>query len=110
MPEQPPRFAERLVRWMVGGRDADAVAGDLREQAGSWWWYWGQALSCLLVRISPHRRMIPDLRMDLRLALRNIRRNPGYARAAMLCLGLAMGVNATLFSFLDSVYFRPLPV
>ncbi len=54
--------------------------------------------------------MIPDLRMDLRMAIRNLRRNPGYATTAMLCLGLAMGVNATLFSFLDSVYFRRLPV
>ena len=28
----------------------------------------------------------------------------------MLCLALAMGVNTTLFSFLDSMYFRKLPV
>jgi len=28
----------------------------------------------------------------------------------MLCLALALGVNTTLFSFLDSVYFRRLPV
>ncbi len=54
--------------------------------------------------------MLPDLRMDLRMAIRNLRRNPGYAVTAMLCLGLAMGVNATLFSFFDSVYFRRLPV
>ena len=101
---------ERLIRWLVGGRDADAVAGDLAESGASGWGYWRQALSCLAVRLSPHRRLIPDLRMDLRLALRNIRRNPGYAVTAMLCLGLAMGVNATLFSFLDSLYLRPLPV
>lgn len=101
---------ERLIRWLVGGRDADAVAGDLAESGASGWGYWRQAMSCFAVRISPHRRLVPDLRMDLRLALRNIRRNPGYAVTAMLCLGLAMGVNATLFSFLDSLYLRPLPV
>jgi predicted permease len=28
----------------------------------------------------------------------------------MLCIALSMGANATLFSFLDSMYFRPLPV
>jgi putative ABC transport system permease protein len=104
------RRSERLLRWLVGGRDADAVAGDLRETGANGWSYWRQALSCLRVRLSPHRRMIPDLGTDLRMAVRNIRRNPGYALTAMLCLGLAMGVNATLFSFLDSVYFRRLPV
>ena len=101
---------EWLLRKLVGGRDADAVAGDLRESGATGWAYWRQALSCFRVRLSPHRRMIPDLRMDLRMALRNIRHNPGYGLTAMLCLGLALGVNATLFSFLDSIYFRRLPV
>lgn len=48
--------------------------------------------------------------MDFRHAFRTIRRNPGYAFTAMLCLALAMGVNTTLFSFLDSIFFRELPV
>ena len=46
----------------------------------------------------------------LQRQLRRIRRNPGYALTAMLCLALALGVNTTLFSFLDSLYFRRLPV
>ncbi len=114
MPDLPPRAAERLVRWLVGGRDADAVAGDLREsftaRGGGRAWYWGQALSCAAVRLSPSRRMMPGLGQDFHYALRTLRRNPGYALTAMVCLALAMGVNATLFSFLDSVYFRRLPV
>jgi putative ABC transport system permease protein len=110
VPEWRAPWSERVARWLVGGRDADAVAGDLSETGETGWNYWRQALSCFLVRISPHRRMIPDLRLDLRMAVRNIRRNPGYALTAVLCLGLAMGVNSTLFSFLDSVYFRRLPV
>jgi predicted permease len=114
VPDLPPRAAERLVRWLVGGRDADAVTGDLREsftaRGGGRAWYWRQALSCAAVRISPSRRMLPGLGQDFHYALRTLRRNPGYALTAMLCLALAMGVNATLFSFLDSVYFRRLPV
>ena len=114
MPDLPPEAAERLVRRLVGGRDADAVAGDLREsfaaRGGGRLWYWGQALSCAAVRLSPSRRMLPGLGQDFHYALRTVRRNPGYALTAMLCLALAMGVNATLFSFLDSVYFRRLPV
>ena len=114
MSDRPPQLAERLVRWLVGGRDADAVAGDLREsfqeRGGGALWYWGQAGSCLAVRISPHRRLLPGLAHDFAHALRLLRRNPGYAFTAMLCLALAMGVNTTLFSFLDSLYFRKLPV
>src|SRR5215468_9601177 len=99
MPE-PPRLAESLLRRLVGGRDADAVSGDLREsyqaRGGGRLWYWMQALSCLAVRFSPNRRMLPGLGQDFQYALRVIRRNPGYALTAMLCLALAMGVNTTL--------------
>ena len=109
-----PTIAEAMLRWLVGGRDADAVSGDLREafaaRGGGRLWYWGQALSCIAVRLSPYRRMLPGLGKDFQYALRTLRRNPGYALTAMLCLALAMGVNTTLFSFLDSMYFRKLPV
>ena len=111
---EPPKFAESLLRRFVGGRDADAVAGDLREtfdaRGGGRLWYWGQALSCLAVRFSLYRRALPGIGTDFSRALRRIRRNPGYAVTAMLCLALALGVNTTLFSFLDNLYFRKLPV
>ena len=114
LPPDPPRLAEWLLRRLVGGRDADAVAGDLREtfeaRGASRVWYWGQVLSCLTVRLSSYRRALPGFGTDFSRALRRMRRNPGYAFTAMLCLALALGVNATLFSFLDSVYFRKLPV
>ena len=111
---EPPKFAESLLRRLIGGRDADAVAGDLREtfeaRGGGRVWYWRQALSCLAVRFSFYRRALPGIGTDFSRALRRIRRNPGYAATAMLCLALALGVNTTLFSFLDSLYFRKLPV
>ena len=47
---------------------------------------------------------------DLRYSLRLLRRNPGYALAAMLCLALGIGVNTTAFSMVDELFFRPLPV
>ena len=110
----PPKLAEKLLRWLVGGRDADAVAGDLREtfeaRGGSAWWYWRQALSCAAVRFSGHRRVLPGIGHDFTHAMRTMRKNPGYAATAMLCLALALGVNTTLFALLNSVYFRRLPV
>jgi hypothetical protein len=44
--------------------------------------------------------------LDFGYVLRTMRRNAGHGMTAMICLALAMGVNATLFTFLDSMYFR----
>jgi hypothetical protein len=114
MSDRPPRLAERLLRWLVPGRDGEIIAGDLSEtwaqRGGGRVWYCLQVLTCVRVRFSPYRRAIPDLRRDLHYAARVIRRNPGYAVAAMLCLGLGIGVNSTVFSLLDGMYLRMLPV
>lgn len=47
---------------------------------------------------------------DLRVAGRQILRSPGFAAIAILSLGLAIGANATIFSVINSIVLRPLPV
>ena len=42
-------------------------------------------------------RLIDDLGRDLRYAFRQLRRAPGFAVLAMLCLGLGIGVNTAIF-------------
>jgi predicted permease len=54
-------------------------------------------------------RVLEDLGTDVRYVLRQIRRSPGFAALAVLCLGLGIGANTSIFSALNSVLFRPLP-
>src|SRR5579875_4218837 len=46
---------------------------------------------------------------DLRYALRQLHRSPGFAAAVVVTLALAIGVNTAVFSLLDGFLLRRLP-
>ena len=83
-----PREARRRAHARLGG--VEAVREAVRDARGM--------------------RPVEDLLRDLGYALRGARRNPGFTLAAVVSLAIPIGFNTTIFTIVDSLLFRPLPV
>jgi len=55
-------------------------------------------------------RNVSGLFRDLRFAVRQLARNRAFTTAAVLTLGLGIGLNSAVFSIVNATLFRPLPV
>lgn len=53
---------------------------------------------------------LDSLLRDVRFGLRQLRRDPGFATIAILLLALGIGLNAAIFTVIDSVVLRALPL
>ena len=83
-----PREARRRAHARLGG--VEAIREAVRDARGM--------------------RPVEDLFRDLGYALRGARRNPGFVLAAVVSLAVPIGLNTTIFTIVDSLLFRPLPV
>jgi predicted permease len=65
-------------------------------------------------KVDPSRRRgrsgaLDSLARNQRLALRRLRREPGFAIVAVLLLALGIGATTTIFSAVNGILFKPLP-
>ncbi len=61
------------------------------------------------LRDADRARLLETVVQDVRYGLRSLRKNPGYATAAVLTLALGIGANTAIFSVVHGVLLQSLP-
>src|SRR5687767_12496672 len=83
----------RSIQEMAGARELGNLTYAAEEARGQWRWTW-----------------LDNFLRDVRYAVRVLARQPSFTAVAVLSLGLGIGANAAIFSLMDRVLWRQLPV
>ena len=81
------------LREMADPRELGNLTLAAEDARTAWTWAW-----------------LEGLRHDLGYAVRAMRRKPGFTAFAVLSLSLGIGANTAIYSFIESITFRRLPV
>lgn len=134
MTRRPPPIATRLLAWLTPAEDWPVLREDLAERfaelarregrSAAKRWYrrqvvrsirptlarWLDATTRSRTAAGPIRSSVDaGLVGDMRVALRGLRRSPGYAVAAAGILTLGIGGTTAVFSVLNAILIQPLP-
>ncbi len=93
-------LADRYVRRGMSRDDARAAA---HRQFGNLTLYRAE------IRSMTRHQWLDGLKQDLRYALRQLRRSPGFAAVVIATLALAVGGTTAVFSVMHAVLLAPLP-
>ena len=125
----PPRLAVFILTRRIPAEHREYVVGDLNERfeekaqtegiRKARLWYWREAFIALLTRWEMQARrhdaavygdgLMQTMLQDLRWALKVFRTSRASAIAVVLTLGLAIGANTTIFSWINRALLDPLP-
>jgi predicted permease len=102
----------RVRRLVERGMEPGAARAEALRQFGDWDGVRGELVAMDTRREKTVRRadLLAELRQDTGYALRALRHNLGFALVVLLSLGIGIGANTAIFTLIDALLLRTLPV
>jgi predicted permease len=121
------RFVRRLISWTTSARDEESLRAEIDDHITQ---QTADNVRLGMTAVEARRQallkfgsvaavtesyrdqkglpLMETLLRDTRLALRRLRRTPGFTAAVLLTLALGIGANTAIYAVIDSILIRPL--